>query len=120
MNETYVVSYGWYDSYNTKYVVGPKVDNWESYCSCFLEIAADNLLKQENVGYIDKSELRDSLVTVLSENGYKEVQLPEFGLWGTLGLRNGADCDRQRGLSEEVIKKVQSHNQKVADDLYSK
>ena len=120
MNETYVVSYGWYDSYHAKYVVGPEVDDWENYCSCFLETAAENLLKQENDGFIDKSKLRDSLVTVLAENGYEEVQLPEFSLWGTLGLRNGADYDKQRGLSEEIIKKVQSHNQKVADELYSK
>jgi len=118
----YIVSYAWHEDYCPTIVEGPEQTDWEAYCRSLLDEAAKLAIEgkghhpwlEPREGFIDGTwigvgEVQENLVSVLEENGYKRVELPEFELWGPCILD---DCTGL-GFSDEAAASLKDYNKEL-------
>ena len=87
----YIISNSGPDSYDPRYVIGPKVPDWEAYCKSLAEETAAEAIKANSKGNqsrydyvndhdrtIDDSDLTSSLLTILLTKGYREINFPKY------------------------------------------
>lgn len=73
----YLVSSQDPDCYNPTLLEGPEVENWKEYCESFNEELIQKSLNSDEY-FIDEVELKNNLISILKEKGYKEVNPIEY------------------------------------------
>lgn len=91
----YVVSYSDYDSYGPVTVIGPAVEDWQSYCKSLLPEAIERALTgcREQGRKCGNCEIFQSLLDVLDARGYKPSHHPEFCLPGRGIIQEPEDAE---------------------------
>jgi hypothetical protein len=104
------------ESIHQTILYGKKQDDWEMYCSSFMQEAINNIIDKYD-GYIGVGAITNEIINILvTTQKYKIIELPKYGLYGSCIITEDEKYNEDNLFAEypEVdFSKVFKHNQNI-------